>query len=89
MTVTPHPKDVDFEYLIVDQYGRKILTLGEFRRITARYNDDVHIVVDDGKDWWNNVQLVGVPDVSEDTYGESAYSAISLQPGDPIDTRQF
>jgi hypothetical protein len=78
----------DFEHKTADQYGREILTLGKFRELTKDLDDEVQIVIDDGADWWDNVKMIGLPDTDLEAY-ESPYSAISLQPGGPIDSRQF
>lgn len=67
-----------------DRWGRQILTVGTLRRLLEGLDDDTHVVVA-SEDWYDNVATVAVPGDPE--FAE--WSAVTLMPGEPLDTRQF
>lgn len=65
-----------------------ILTLGQLRAATAGLDDDVQIVVATD-DWYDNVASVEVPTYDNDGDLAGDYAAVTIFPGEPVDSRQF
>lgn len=82
-TTPPAGFDDDHMSHPVDQYGRRILTVGLLRSYLDGLPDDTHVVLDDTDGWYVNVDAVATP------LGDgSPWSALTLFPGTPFDTRQ-
>lgn len=75
----------DTHHAVQDGFGRQILTVGALRRMLEGVDDDIHVVIDDGEYWWNNVNQVVIP---ADDMGDE-FSAVTLAQGDPVDSRQW
>jgi hypothetical protein len=82
------------EYMlnIIDQYGRRILTVGQMRAIIADMPDDVQIVIDTDAmrgtayGWYVNIAHYALPDRVDEA---SPFAALTLFGGAEIDSRQF
>jgi hypothetical protein len=71
-----------------------VLTVGQLRQILAtagHLDDDVRVVMDDGRDWYTHVAAVEVPD--PDPGGEGldpgGFQCLTLVRGEPFDTRDL
>ena len=61
----------------------KGLTLGQFRKLTARLHPDTEIILDDGPDgdWYVDVEAIAIP------ADENGFMGITLVPGERWDNR--
>lgn len=58
----------------------KGLTLGQFRKLTADLHPDTEIVLDNGNDWYVDVDSIALPD-------GDGYCCVTLFGGEVWDTR--
>jgi len=77
--------DVVYVPVTLDRYGRAVLTVGELRAALDGVDDDLHVVLDDGDGWYDNVEHVIVPGTDS---GLAEHTCVTLMRGDNYDARQ-
>lgn len=61
----------------------KAMTAGELIEELQKVDPDTIVAIDDKSDWWDNVGWIELPRPHDGVF------TFTINPGEPIDTRQF